>query len=161
MDLNKVKRLPDGRYYWNCVVDKSYEEFGYKVVFIAIGGFCVLMLGMGLVLGDRNAFKATLLSAVIIMAITAGITLLVKWLYKDGMSMGYELSEDYITLRNGKPYPYALKRVRTVIVKQHELELRGPLLRVRVFIPQEDFTVMKDQIIRRIPNAPDIQYRQG
>ena len=161
MELNKVTRLPDGRYAWSCVVDKSYEEFGYKVVFGVIGGFCVLMVGMGFVMGDQTAVKATLMSAALIMAITVGITLAAKWLNKGGMRMGYELSEDYITLRNGKPYPYALKRVRTVIVKQHELELRGPLLRVRVFIPPEDFTVMKDQIIRRIPNAPDIQYRQG
>ena len=65
-----------GVYHWSSTIDQGYENKAFKIAFGVVGGICVMLIIMSLMLGG-DMIGVVLLSCLGALAVTGGVC----WLF--------------------------------------------------------------------------------
>lgn len=155
---NRVTRLEDGTYCWRSPVDKSVTGFAYKLTFAVCGGICAMFILMSLFM-DPYTRKITFLICLAVMAVTAGIVLIFKKL--EAWDEFYWMNEEYIKIGTGRSTRIMeYDKLQRVILNAKTIRLEKKMGKETVFIPDGDYDIVKNHILRRISGMTEVT-REG
>ncbi len=151
LETTKVVRVSAECYQWTCPVDDEFDRETYKTLLKVSGGICVFLMALPLLAGmNGGMILAMLVSCAIMMLISFGIGR--KMLRgPERTQMRYRLYKDGIKIGNGKRARYILfGSITEFKAEGNRITVRTKYSRTAIFIPPEDFDVMKDYIQRRV-----------
>ncbi|SDK43720.1 hypothetical protein SAMN04487833_1034 [Sarcina sp. DSM 11001] len=151
---DRVTRLEDGTWCWRCPVDDSTAEFSYRLTLGVCGGICALLILMAMFM-DPWALKITLLSCLGVMAVAAGVVLIFKKL--GAWDEFYWMNDEYIRIGTGKSTRVMeYDKLKRVVLTPEKIRLEAKFGKGIVFIPDGDYEMVRDYILRRIPETTEV-----
>ncbi len=146
-----VALLPDGSYAWSCPVDEAYERDAYRTTLLVCGGICVFLLLVVLIaMPDMETLLIVLGCCAFVMLLAVGIGR-VMLLGPGHMRIPYRLTEKEIHIGSGKNSQYVrFRNVRRIEAYGNQIRLHTKFGAPVVFVPQEDYEVIKNYIRQRV-----------
>ena len=158
---DRVTLGEDGVYRWRCAVSTEGRRRTAGIVLGVCGGVCLVILVMA-ALTDRKMLPATLLSCLGAMALVGLITWLADRL-GSGARQPYEMSGEYVRFvgvgRSDARFRYPDVRRLTIREDQCRIDVKGLVVPAPFFVPREDFSLVMNYILRRLPETVEIVYK--
>ena len=156
----RVERDLEGVYRWTCPIDKKYEHREYRLTMWVVGGCCLLIIGLSAFWGfDHESQRTVVLSCLAAMFIAQMVCRFFEGL-PGTINQKYELTDSYIRIGEGsRAATIRLDKVDKVIVYGDALELFGKFGSPMVFVPYEDYDIIKDRILTLTSEKAKIEYR--
>ena len=157
----RVTKGPDGVWRWIYVISRKQHRHALRITMTVVGAVAVFLIVMAAVT-DRDMMWVTALSGAAATAVAGLVCLLFDRLAKDGVRQPFELSEDWVrwvgTGRTDFRYSWgSIRRVR-ILPSEDIIEVRQLLGVMQVYVPREDFSLVRDLILSRIPGTADVEY---
>ena len=157
---DRVTQGEDGAYRWTCKIDKKYEHRQYSLTMWVVGICCLICLGMTAVFGfDEASLRTVVLSVLAAMFICQMVCRFLEKL-PGTVDQKYELTDKHIRLGEGTgTATIELDKVEKVIVYGDALELYGKFGNPMVFVPVDDYDMVKDKILTLTSEKAKVEYR--
>ena len=157
----RVQRCADGAYRWMGRFDKKQNDGVIKVTVGVCGGLCLFFILMALVMGG-DSMGPILLACLGVMAIV-GIVCGIHIKLGGQTFQPYEMTEEYVHyVGTGKTDAYYhYKSIRSVTVEEgrNRIRVASLLSGAPVFVPEEDFSFVRQYILARLPDSATVTYR--
>ena len=155
---SSITRDEKGTYRWTGIIDTESDKKTMGIIFGTMGGLCAFFILMGLFM-SRDAMGPTLLGCAGVMAVVSVITIPLMWASK-GRKQKYEMNEEYVRYvgygRDDHYFYYKGIRQVHIFHSRSMLEVKGAIVTVPVFVPQEDFVFVKNYILHRLPDSAKV-----
>lgn len=159
---NHLTRQEDGTWCWRCStgVDYYMRSIRYAVIACVIIGIFVLVFGAILAIPNQDWEVMAIFAGC--DAVFALITFVVCWIFSRNVSDPkeiYELHEDYVRSGSGRSSIYfEFSKAKEVVFTEKYIELKGKLTSLRVYVPEEDMSFVKNHIMSQLPGDAEIRY---
>ena len=157
----KITRNSNGFYTWRCSMDVDYYREGMGAGIMACLGIAVFIL----VFGGIMTIKFNDWTNFLIVAGSDAVFLLITFVvFKLALSAkdpqeSYEMSDVYIKSGYGKSSVYFdYDKARVAIFTPRYIELQSGIKKIRVFVPEEDYSFVKGFIMSRLTGECEIRY---
>lgn len=162
---DRVTEQSDGRWLWYCSIDPAYYGSQLMLGVWACAGIAVFLLLYGAFLSvhfqDWSGFLVILGGVAVFLVITAVVFgLFFQGARKDADPKElYEMTDTYVKTGSGRSSSYFyFRRIRKFTVRPKYLELRGKRISMRVYVPGEDMSFVRNYIMSRLPSDAEIRY---
>ena len=156
----RVQRCDDGAYRWRGEFDRAQYSQVVKITMGVCGGMCLMFILLALAM--REMLGVMLLTSLAVLAIAGGVC----WAYMRFMTpiyQPYELTEDYVRYVGGRSSNtyFRYKDIRKVIIDadRNRIAICSLLVTAPVFVPHEDFALVQNFILQRLPDTAQVIYR--
>ena len=157
----KITRNSNGFYTWRCSMDVDYYREGMGAGIMACLGIAVFIL----VFGGIMAMKFNDWTNFLIVAGSDAVFLLITFvvfkfafLPKDPKE-SYEMSDIFVKSGYGKSSVYFdFDKAKVAIFTPKYIELQGRIKKIRVYVPEEDYSFVKGYIMSRLTGDCEIRY---
>ena len=157
----KITRNSNGFYTWRCSMDVDYYREGMGVGIYACLGIAAFIL----IFGGIMAIQFNDWTNFMIVAGCDGIFLLITFVVfrlalsaKDPQE-SYEMSDVYIKSGYGKSSVYFdYDKTKVAIFTPKYIELQSGIKKMRIFVPEEDYSFVKGYIMSRLTGECEIRY---
>lgn len=151
----RVTQLENGTFVWRCAVDEAQTKQAYRITLWVCGGICVFLLLVGAVT-DPWVLRIMVPCCAAVMAIAAGVCLIFKKL--GGWDEFYWMDDEYLRIGMGRATRiYEYEKLRRVVISDRTIRLEKKIGKETVFIPEEDFPLVKTYILCRIPGTTEVE----
>ena len=162
MSEEKVKRLPDGAYTWSCPVEAEYFRDtvrpGLYASIAAAAGLLIFGALLALPKNDMSVFLAVAGVAAVFLLLTGiffGLFFSAKNPHEE-----YLLTDTYVRTGRGRTSVFfQFSKARRAIFTAKYIELQGKRAKMRVYVPDEDYPLVKDFMTKHLP--PTCLLREG
>jgi len=150
---SRVVRGADNVYRWRAKLPREEQASVVRLVLCIMGGFCLLMIALTLLIGP-NMLLPVLLACAGVMAVAGLSSLLFR--PRDGVTQPYELTAEHVRYvgcgRTDSRLDFKnVRRVR-VDAARDLLRIRGLLTAMPVYVSHEDFLFVRNYILQRVPH---------
>ena len=148
-----------GVYHWSSTIDLGYENKAFKIAFGVVGGICVMLIIMSLMLGG-DMIGVVLLSCLGALAVTGGVC----WLFSrnaGNRKQSYIMTEKSVQFHQRRYYaPFTFRSIKKAVVYESRdmIELYQAVGSGPVFVLHEDFPFVRDFILERLPDTAEVLY---
>ncbi len=156
-----ITKQPNGSYTWSCPIEKDYYNKGMGIGLKACIGIAVFLL----LFGGAISWQYRDFQSFLIVAGCAAVYLLITFAafglafsVKDPWEC-YEMTETYVKSGSGKSSVYFdYEKARIAVFARKYIELHGKIQKIRVYVPEKDFSFVKGYIQSRISGDCDMRY---
>ena len=159
--LAKITKDSNGMYKWSCSMDVEYYRKGMGMGIKACLGIAAFIVIFGGVLSIQYNDWTTFL---IVAGCDAVFLLITFVVFKLALSAedpheSYEMSDIYVKSGYGKSSVYFdFDKAKTAIFTPKYIELQKGIKKIRVYVPEEDYSFVKGYIMSRLPGECEIRY---
>lgn len=160
-NLAKITRNSYGFYTWRCSMDVDYYRKGMGVGIKACLGIAAFIL----VFGGIMAIQFNDWMNFLIVAGCDAVFLLITFVvFKLALSAtdpqeSYEMSDVYVKSGYGKSSVYIdFDKAKVAIFTPKYIELQSGIKKMRVYVPEEDYSFVKGYIMSRLTGECEISY---
>ena len=160
-NLAKITRNSFGFYTWSCSIDVDYYRKGMGMGVKACLGIAAFVLVFGGILAiqydDWTSFLIVAGSDSVFLLITF-VVFKFAFLPKDPKE-SYEMSDIFVKSGYGKSSVYFdFDKAKVAIFTPKYIELQGRIKKIRVYVPEEDYSFVKGYIMSRLTGDCEIRY---
>ena len=160
-NLAKITKNSNGFYTWRCSVDADYYRKGMRIGIRACLGFAVFLLGFGVIVAihynDWTNFLIVAGSDAIFLMITFVFFKLA--LSAEDPQESYEMSDVFVKSGYGKSSVYfEFDKAEVAIFTPKYIELKSGIKKMRVYVPEEDYSFVKGYIMSRLTGGCETCY---
>ena len=160
-NLAKITRNSFGFYTWSCSIDVDYYRKGMGMGVKACLGIAAFVLVFGGILAiqydDWTSFLIVAGSDAVFLLITFVVFRLA--LSAKDPQESYEMSDVYVKSGYGKSSVYFdFDKARVAIFTPKYIELQRGIKKIRVYVPEEDYSFVKGFIMSRLTGECEIRY---
>ena len=153
--LQKIEKYPNGIYHWECPIDLDYYRGnlmrGVRVCAAIAAGVAAAGAAFAVRSGNWRSFYIVLACAAGFLGICALIFVPLFLLGKNPREY-YELSTAWVKTGAGRDAAlFAFERTKKLVIHDTCVELRGNMMKMRVYAPAEDFPLIRDFIKVQVP----------
>ena len=157
----KITRNSNGFYTWRCSMDVDYYREGMGAGIMACLGIAVFILVFGGIMtikfNDWTNFLIVAGSDAVFLLITF-VVFKFAFLPKDPKE-SYEMSDIFVKSGYGKSSVYFdFDKAKVAIFTPKYIELQGRIKKIRVYVPEEDYSFVKGYIMSRLTGDCEIRY---
>lgn len=159
--LTKITKNSNGFYTWSCSMDVEYYRKNMWMGIKACLGIAAFILIFGGILSVQYHDWTSFL---IVAGCDAVFLLITFVVFKFALSAqdpqeSYEMSDIYVKSGYGKSSVYFdFDKAKAAIFTSKYIELQNGIKKVRVFVPEEDYSFVKGFIMSRLPGECEIKY---
>ena len=157
----KITRNSYGFYTWRCSMDVDYYRKGMGMGIKACLGIAAFIL----VFGGIMAIQFDDWMYFLIVAGCDAVFLLIMFVvFKLALSAedpqeSYEMSDIFVKSGYGKSSVYFhFDKAKVAIFTPKYIELQGRIKKIRVYVPEEDYSFVKGYIMNRLTGECEIRY---
>ena len=157
----KITRNSYGFYTWRCSMDVDYYRKGMGMGIKACLGIAAFIL----VFGGIMAIQFDDWMYFLIVAGCDAVFLLIMFVvFKLALSAedpqeSYEMSDIFVKSGYGKSSVYIhFEKAKVAIFTPKYIELQGRIKKIRVYVPEEDYSFVKGYIMNRLTGECEIRY---
>ena len=157
----KITRNSNGFYTWRCSMDVGYYRQGMGAGIYACLGIAAFIL----VFGGIMAIKFDDWTNFLIVAGSDAIFLMITFVFfklalsAEDPQESYEMSDVYVKSGYGKSSVYFdFDKARVAIFTPKYIELQRGIKKIRVYVPEEDYSFVKGFIMSRLTGECEIRY---
>ena len=157
----KITRNSYGFYTWRCSMDVDYYRKGMGMGIKACLGIAAFIL----VFGGIMAIQFDDWMYFLIVAGCDAVFLLIMFVvFKLALSAedpqeSYEMSDIFVKSGYGKSSVYFhFDKAKVAIFTPKYIELQGRIKKIRVYVPEEDYSFVKGYIMSRLTGECEIRY---
>ena len=151
MELKKVVSR-DGEYFWSCSTDDEFiRQNGTMALKVGAVLFAALLLLMAFTAGSPDFSLVVIICGGVLLLVAAIVALSILIMKKAGYCRPYVLRRDLIIYDRGKSQ--TMVAFRSVVRTEEEGNKIRLFTRFRkhlIYVPEEDYTVIRDYILARI-----------
>lgn len=159
---DRVIKQSDGCYCWRQETDREYELSRLRAGFIACVIIALFILVYGGILSILYPDPENMLVVAACAAVFMLICILIFGLcahFVKSPSETYIMDDTYIQTGEGKSSVlFNYKGAKKVTLTPKYIELKGRLKTVRVYVPPQDMSFVKNHILSRVSGQADIVY---
>ena len=160
-NLAKITRNSFGFYTWSCSIDVDYYRKGMGMGVKACLGIAAFVLVFGGILAiqydDWTSFLIVAGSDAVFLLITF-VVFKFAFLTKDPKE-SYEMSDIFVKSGYGKSSVYFdFDKAKVAIFTPKYIELQGRIKKIRVYVPEEDYSFVKVYIMSRLTGDCENRY---
>ena len=157
----KITRDSKGFYTWRCSMDVGYYRQGMGAGIYACLGIAAFILVFGGIMAikfdDWTNFLIVAGSDAVFLLITF-VVFKFAFLPKDPKE-SYEMSDIFVKSGYGKSSVYFdFDKAKVAIFTPKYIELQGRIKKIRVYVPEEDYSFVKGYIMSRLTGDCEIRY---
>ena len=160
-NLAKISRNSYGFYIWRCSIDLDYYRRGMGMGVKACLGIAAFVL----VFGGILAIQFDDWMSFLIVAGCDAVFLLITFvafkfaLLPNDPKESYEMSDIFVKSGYGKSSVYFhFDKAKVAIFTPKYIELQGRIKKIRVYVPEEDYSFVKGYIMSRLTGECEIRY---
>ena len=159
---DRAARQENGIYRWRCEVEAEYEKRAGVYAMTACLIIAAFIMVFGMILSIPEKDWATLGIIAGCDAVFMGISSFIIWLcYRsaDGYFNVYELTDEYVKSGTGRYAVYFyFRETKSITFTGKYIELKGNAKSLRVYVPSEDYSLVKGQMTNHIPGTAEVFY---
>ena len=158
----RVTKGEDGVWRWTAVISRSQNRHAISVTLKVMGAACLFLIVMAATMKDRQMLLVTALSCAGAMAVAGAVCAVYDRMAKNGRLQAFEITDDHMRwVGVGRTdFRYSWRSIRSVRVFEEEdvVEIRQLLGVMQIYVPHEDFPLVKDLILGHISGTADVEY---
>lgn len=159
--MDKIRQGSDGKYQWNCSIDRDYHRRTGLKGLIGILGLCAFVFILFLFVSHGSIKDDLWIPLVVIgVILLISLPLIFMWNSAGDPHEQYEMTEDYVRSGYGKAAIYSeFKKINEAVVTEKYIEMIGKFQNNRIYVPAEDMDFVRDFILKRLPEEALIRHQ--
>ncbi len=158
----RVTKGEDGVWRWTAVISRAENRHAISVTLKVVGAMCLFLIGLSASMRDRQMLLVTVLACGGVMAVTGAVCAVADRMAANGRYQAFEITDDHMRwVGVGRTdFRYSWRSIRSVRVFEEEdvIEIRQLLGVMQIYVPHEDFALVKDLILARVSGSADVEY---
>ena len=159
---DRVTKGEDGVWRWTGVISRAENRHAISVTLKVMGAICLFLIVMAATMKDRQMLLVTALSCAGAMAVAGAVCTVYDRIAKNGRLQAIKRQKSsFVWVGVGRTdFRYSWRSIRSVRIFEEEdvIEIRQLLGVMQIYVPHEDFALVKDLILARVSGSADVEY---